>query len=151
MPGYKGHLTAGLVTAGAAIGAGLFWGKLTADPLQMAGLTGFCLLGAMFPDVDTDSKGQNLFYAVFIAVDAVLIYYHDYRWAAWLGLAAMLPALGHHRGWTHTWWAMLAVGLPIVIIPKFFLGSGSIEAFLPFYIAFTLGYFSHLLLDWEFY
>jgi membrane-bound metal-dependent hydrolase YbcI (DUF457 family) len=79
-----------------------------------------------------------------------LIYQNFYRWAAWLGLIAMLPALGHHRGWTHTWWAMLAVGLPIAVIPQVLLGADSINVFLPFYAAFTLGYFSHLLLDWEF-
>jgi membrane-bound metal-dependent hydrolase YbcI (DUF457 family) len=150
MPGYKGHLSGAVVTGGLAIGAAVATGWIADAPLFLAGLMGFCLLGALFPDVDTDSKGQNLFYAVLILVDGALIFQHYYRWAAWLGLCAMLPALGHHRGWTHTWWAMVLVGAPILVIPGIFFGTGDLTAFFPFYMAFTLGYFSHLLMDHKF-
>jgi membrane-bound metal-dependent hydrolase YbcI (DUF457 family) len=147
MPGYKGHLSGGLLAGGLAIGVAVMAGRLEHAPLYLSGLLGFCLLGALFPDVDTDSKGQNFFYAVLILVDGALIYKHYYHWAAWLGLYAMLPAIGHHRGWTHTWWAMALVGTPILIIPGLFFGAGDMAVLLPFYIAFTLGYFSHLLMD----
>jgi membrane-bound metal-dependent hydrolase YbcI (DUF457 family) len=150
MPGYKGHLTGGLLAGGLVIGAAVVTGRLAYAPMHLAGLMGFCLLGALFPDVDTDSKGQNLFYAVLIVVEAALIYQHRYRWGAWLGLCAMLPALGHHRGWTHTWWAMVLVGTPILFIPGIFLGAGAAAVFLPLYVAFTLGYLSHLLMDRKF-
>lgn len=147
MPGYKGHLTGGLAFGGIAIGVAVALGKITHDPLQLAASIGFCLLGALFPDADTDSKGQNLFYTVFVIVDGALLYRHNYRLAAWLGFFAMLPALGHHRGWTHTWPAMLLVGCPIVLIPGLLFGAGHIDTFIPLYLSFTLGYFSHLLLD----
>ncbi len=150
MPGYKGHLNGGLLAGTFAIGAAVMLGHLSLSPLQLSGLLGFCLLGALFPDVDTDSKGQNFFYTVLIIVDGGLIYHQHYRWAAWLGLFAMLPALGHHRGWTHTWWAMLLVPLPIIIIPSLFFQGDSLSLFIRFYAAFTLGYFSHLLLDGKF-
>ena len=139
-----------MVAGGVALTAGVTLGYLDATPLQLIGSLGFCMLGGLFPDVDTDSKGQNLFYGLFIVVDGTLIYYHFYRWAAWLGLCAMLPALGHHRGWTHTWWAMIVVGAPIVFIPVMILGKEKILYCLPFYIFFTAGYFSHLLLDGKF-
>jgi len=151
MPGYKGHLTGGLVAGGLAIGAAVITGRLAHAPVYLTGLMGFCLMGALFPDVDTDSRGQNLFYAVLIAVEGTLIYRHHYRWGAWLGLCAMLPALGHHRGWTHTWWAMLLVGTPILFIPGIFFGAGDMAVFLPFYIAFTVGYFTHLAMDRKFF
>ncbi len=151
MPGYKGHLTGGVLAGGLGIAALLITGWLARAPLFLGGLMGFCLLGALFPDVDTDSKGQNLFYAVLIILDGALVFKHYDRWAAWLGLCAMLPALGHHRGWTHTWWAMLLVGTPILFIPALFFGSGDPTPFLPFYAAFTLGYFSHLLMDRKFF
>lgn len=125
-------------------------GWLVFDPLMASGLVGFCLLGALFPDVDTDSKGQNLFYAVFAAVDLGLIAQKHYMWAAWLGFFAMLPAIGSHRGWTHTWWAMLLVPLPILGVPAVTLGMEFVEGFIPYYAAFATGYFSHLLLDGEF-
>jgi membrane-bound metal-dependent hydrolase YbcI (DUF457 family) len=147
MPGYKGHLTGGLITASLAIGTAAVAGHAVHTPLQVAGIVSFCLLGALFPDVDTDSKGQNLFYSIFILVDGTLIFPRNYRWAAWFRLFAMLPALGHHRGWTHTWWAMLLVGAPIFFIPGILLGISNITIFFIFYLAFTAGYFSHLLLD----
>jgi membrane-bound metal-dependent hydrolase YbcI (DUF457 family) len=150
MPGYKGHIIGSMVAGGVAITAAVTLGYLSVVPLRLAGLLGFCVLGGLFPDVDTDSKGQNLYYSILIVVDGALIYYRYFNWAAWLGLCAMLPALGHHRGWTHTWWAMIVVGAPIIFIPVIFYGTDNYLYFLPFYISFTVGYFSHLLLDRKF-
>jgi hypothetical protein len=39
------------------------------------------------------------------------------------------------------------VGTPILFVPGIFFGAGDMAVFLPFYLAFTLGYFSHLLMD----
>lgn len=151
MPGYKGHITGSLVAGGiAAVAAFMLGYHFLVTPSQIAGLVGFCLLGGLFPDSDTDSKGQNLFYGLLIVGDGALIYFRQYSWAAWVGLFAMLPALGHHRSWTHAWWAMLVVGIPIVVIPVMVLGRSSFMVYLPFYVAFTVGYFSHLLLDRKF-
>ena len=150
MPGYKGHLAGGLFFAVMGIVGSVLLGWLIFEPLMAGGLMGFCLLGALVPDVDTDSKGQNLFYGVFIALDFGFIVQKQYVWAAWLGLFAMLPAIGSHRGWTHTWWAMLSVPIPILLVPVMMLGVESIGNFVPYYAAFCTGYFSHLLLDGEF-
>ena len=150
MPGYKGHLNGGLIAGSLVIGATALLGNLAFDLLQTAGFLCFCLLGALFPDIDTDSKGQNLFYSGLILIDGVLIYLEFYFWASWLGLIAMLPALGHHRGWTHTWWAMFLVPLPILIIPYLFFRGEGMDTFIGLYAAFALGYFSHLLLDRKF-
>ncbi len=147
MPGYKGHLTGGIVIGSLFVGAVALIGRDVGNPLEFIPLLSFCLLGALFPDTDTDSKGQNLFYAIFVIVDLTLIYRHEYRLAAWLGLFSMLPALGHHRSWTHSWLAMALVGSPILIIPTIFLGVSQLDPFLSLYFSFTLGYFSHLLLD----
>ncbi len=150
MPGYQGHLAGGLFFGIMGIVGAVLLGWIVFNPLFAAGLVGFCLLGALFPDVDTDSKGQRLYYLVFAMVNLGLIVQKQYMWSAWLGFFAMLPAIGAHRGWTHTWWAMLVVPLPILGLPFFMLGAESMDPFLPFYVAFTTGYFSHLLLDGEF-
>jgi len=147
MPGYKGHLTGGFVIGSCAVGAAIMLGKFADSPAQLASVMCFTLLGAMFPDADTDSKGQNIFYTIFVAIDAALIYKQAYQLAAWLGLLAMLPALGHHRGWTHSLPAMLLVGTPILAIPAMLYGTDQMHTYVPYYLAFTLGYFSHLLLD----
>jgi membrane-bound metal-dependent hydrolase YbcI (DUF457 family) len=149
MPGYRGHLAGGLIF-GAGTLAGLIWFGVYMPDIKMALLlVSLVLLGALFPDVDTDSKGQNLFYGVLVVVDLALLIQEAYKWAAILGFCALLPAVGHHRGWTHTWWAMLLVPLPMVILPVW-LYHIPWEHLLPFYGAFVLGYFSHLLLDRKF-
>lgn len=150
MPGYKGHLVGGLFFAVMGLVGAIMIGWLVFDPIMFAGLVGFCLLGALLPDIDTDSKGQRLYYAVFALVDIGLIAHKLYLYAAWLGLLAMLPAIGSHRGWTHTWWAMLLIPVPILAVPAFLFGAEAAQTFIPFYIAFVAGYFSHLLLDGEF-
>ena len=59
MPGYKGHLAGGAI-AGAAVLGGTVWSGLYAPSFtQMAVLGGLALLGALFPDVDTNSKSQH--------------------------------------------------------------------------------------------
>ncbi len=116
------------------------------EPLMGAALLATCLLGALFPDVDTSSKGRPFFYSILAAMDIILIINHEYQWAAIVGLIAMLPALGNHRGWTHTWWAMLAVPLAILAVPLL-LCAVDWQTLTPFYLAAVLGYFSHLALD----
>lgn len=147
MPGYKGHLAgAGLVAGGAWAALGAWLPAHDPGPLLGSVLVAVCALAALFPDVDTDSKGRGLFYAILAAVDLGLLARGQYRWAAVIGFAAMLPALGHHRGWTHTWWAMLVVPLPILVLPVAFYGVEPL-ALVPFYAAAVLGYLSHLVLD----
>ena len=125
-------------------------GWLVFDPLMASGLVGFCLLGALFPDVDTNSKGQNLYYAVFVVIDLALIIQGLHVWAAWFGLFSLLPAVGSHRGWTHTWWAMLLVPVPILVVPFIMQTENALPTSVPFYAAFVTGYFSHLILDGKF-
>lgn len=149
MAGYKGHFIGGLFLGG----TGLFGLEQLCiyqpDPPTAAVLICLVLLGALFPDVDTDSKGQRLFYTFLLILDLALMLKKQYKWAAILGFCAMLPAVGRHRGWTHTWWAMLLVPLPIIILPIIFYHREPMYT-LPFYVAAVLGYFSHLLLDRKF-
>lgn len=141
---------AGGATLGAvALGASLYTETYTASPMVMAALIAISTMAALFPDTDTESKGQNFFYAIMACTDVVLIVNKYYEWAAILGLFAMLPPLGKHRGWTHTWWAMLLVPAPLVALPWVFFRT-PLEAVFPYYAAAVIGYFSHLLLDWEF-
>lgn len=146
MPGYKGHLTGCTVVAGGALAGLLYLNVISASPLTIASLFAVALMATMFPDTDTESKGQNFFYAIMAIVDVILIINKEYEWAALLGLFAMLPALGKHRGWTHTWWAMLVVPLPLIFLPMAFFHTPW-DVTLPFYIAAVVGYGTHLVLD----
>jgi membrane-bound metal-dependent hydrolase YbcI (DUF457 family) len=149
MPGYKGHLIGGICFFGLCL-AGVIWlGVYKPEPQTALVLLCIFLVGALFPDVDTDSKGQNLFYGVLAILDLALMIKGEYKWAAILGFCALLPAIGHHRGWTHTWWAMLLVPLPIIILSMIFYRF-PLQALLPFYLAAVLGYLSHLVFDRKF-
>jgi len=66
--------------------------------------------------------------------------------AAYLGLFALLPVLSKHRGWTHTWWAMLLIPLPLLVLPLLFYAERPLAG-LPFYGAAVVGYSSHLFMD----
>jgi hypothetical protein len=104
------------------------------------------VLFGLWPDVDTNSKGQDIFFGIAFIVDIVLIWTGRLEAAAYLGLLAMTPIVGKHRGWTHAKLAMLLVPLPIVLIP-YVNNHNNLTFGLLFYGAAVVGYFSHLLLD----
>lgn len=153
--GYKGHITGAGVFSGLYL-AGLAYVfsvdaayaqfstfELVAYPVVLVGLA---LMFGLWPDVDTDSKGQNFFYTIFFLVDVILIVGEHFQAAAYLGLFAILPALGPHRGWTHSWWAMLLIPAPLLVMPYLYYPEHPFVG-LPFYGAAVIGYFSHLVMD----
>jgi len=146
MPGFKAHLFGGALFFGLALVAVLWLGLYQPDQQTLFFLGLIVLLSALFPDVDTDSKGRVLFYGALLLIYLALMIQGRFRLAAVLGFCALLPAVGHHRGWTHRWWAMFLVPLPIIILPMVFYDR-SLDTVLPFYLASVLGYCSHLALD----
>jgi membrane-bound metal-dependent hydrolase YbcI (DUF457 family) len=154
MANYKGHIVGGLAF-GAAYMAALMYVPVTyfaevAGVLHgwqaIAGVFVLAVLFGLFPDVDTNSKAQNIFIGLAFALDVLLIASGRIEAAAYLGLVAMTPIITHHRGWTHTKWAMVAVPLPILIVPYLY-NHAILPAAIVYYGAAFVGYFSHLLLD----
>ena len=154
MANYKGHIAGGLI-AGVAYSLAMTavpveqfaeYARLLDDWQALAAVFVIAMLFALFPDVDTNSKAQDIFFWLVFAVDVLLIWNGSFAAAAYLGLIAMLPILTHHRGWTHAKWAMVLVPLPVVLVPLLYS-----EKLLPiavvYYGAAVMGYFSHLLLD----
>jgi len=156
MAGYKGHI------AGAAVFGGVYLAALgyafSVDAayrqftaLEQVGyplaLLALALLFGLWPDVDTDSKGQEIFYSIFFVADLFLVVTEQFRAAAYLGLVAVLLVLSTHRGWTHTWWAMVLVPSPLLILPYLHVPGRPLVG-LPFYGAAVIGYLSHLVVDW---
>ena len=154
MSNYKGHV-AGAAVAGVtyALAVQLFPGnqldsaRTLMDNWQtLAGLLVVAMLFGLWPDVDTNSKAQDLYIGLAFVSDILLIITGNIEAAAYLGLIAMTPIVGKHRGWTHSRIAMLLVPLPLVIIPWLYR-SDLLPFGLLFYGAAVAGYFSHLLLD----
>ncbi len=155
MPGYRAHLSGATVFYMGYLGSLMLLfsidrAYLHFSPVElvMYALVTFalCLMFGLWPDVDTNSRAQTVFYTLFFLADVVLIFSKHFQEAAYLGLFAILPVLGKHRGWTHTWWAMLLVPLPFLLLPFIFMPSRPLFG-LPFYGAAVTGYFSHLFLD----
>ncbi len=154
MPGYKGHTVGGFFGGIAYVAAlGLVSTKLSSrvghvfsNWQLMAGLFIVSMLFALWPDIDTNSKGQDIFFGVAFILDVGLIVNGYIEAAAYFGLLAMTPIIGKHRGWTHTKLAMLLVPLPIIAVTYLYRPEVSSIAIL-FYGAAVAGYFSHLLLD----
>lgn len=154
MSGYKGHI------AGALAVNTVYVGAVKVLPLSVADRSGIMLddwqlliglfvvavLFGLWPDVDTNSIGQNIFFGLAFIADIVLIATGKFEPAAYLGLLAMTPIVGKHRGWTHSKLAMILVPLPIVLVP--YVHNHHVLPFgLLMYGAAVAGYFSHLLLD----
>ena len=111
------------------------------------------VLASLGPDIDIKSQGQMLFYRGFLVVDLgllVLFYTHDdlrfLEGAAFLGLLALLPLIGKHRGWTHSRFAMLLLPSPLLLVPMA-VHEQVLWVGLPYYLAGLVGYGSHLYKD----
>ena len=164
MSDYRGHVAAGAAFYGVAAflvvvlpivvgyqGLALFqhWWEI---PAQLV----VAVMAALWPDVDVTSQGRKLFYRLFLVLDLYLIFTGTWIAAALLGLLAILPGLGRHRGWTHTLWAALLIPATIMIVPMFLAADGSFRSepsfertgvLLPYYLAAVVGYLSHLAAD----
>jgi membrane-bound metal-dependent hydrolase YbcI (DUF457 family) len=154
MANWRGHVAGGVVLGGAYAAALSFVpvqrfaeaADVLHDWQAMAAILVLAVLFALFPDVDTNSKGQNIFFGLALAVDVLLIWSGNIQAAAYLGLIAMLPVVSKHRGWTHSKLAMVLVPLPIVIVPYLY-SHKVLSIVLVYYGAAVAGYLSHLLLD----
>ena len=154
MANYKGHIAGGAACCTAYVAivnaspGELFaqTGGLFSDWQFVAGMYVIAMLFALWPDIDTNSKGQDIFFTTGFLLDILLIWQGYLEAAAYFGLLAMTPILGKHRGWTHSKLAMFLVPLPIVLVSYLYRDSLSLTTVLIYGAAVT-GYFSHLLLD----
>lgn len=113
---------------------------------QVLILFSITLLFSLWPDVDAKSKGQLIFYRIFLVVDVTLILMERLQEAAFLGLFAMLPLVGKHRGWTHSIWAAFVIPSPFLWVPMLYAGKSSFSG-LAYYLAAVAGYLSHRFMD----
>ncbi|MFZ1812214.1 MAG: metal-dependent hydrolase [Candidatus Saccharimonadales bacterium] len=154
MANYRGHIAGGVVAGCIYATALMFvpveqlaeYAGVLNDWQALAAVLVIAQLFALFPDVDTNSKAQDIFFWMVFPLDILLIWSGYLQAAAYLGLIAMLPIVTHHRGWTHRKWAMLLVPLPIILVPYVY-NEKMLSISLVYYGAAVAGYFSHLLLD----
>lgn len=143
--GWKEHTLVGVVVFISLFFALQSIRQLPNDPIQLGIMFGLTILAALFPDVDTNSKGQDIVYGALVIIDGYLIYRGLYQEAAILGFLALMPVVTQHRGWTHSYLAALILPLPLLYpsifhIPVLFSGSAM-------YAAAVSGYVSHIFID----
>lgn len=118
------------------------------------------VLSGLWPDVDIKSRSQQIFYRIFLVFSIILILRKQYLQSAVLGIFAMLPLLGKHRGWTHSRLTMLLLPAVFLLLPFYFKGAAVdldnlmsshnldfIRSGFPFYTASLIGYATHLQMD----
>ena len=145
MPGYKGHIAGGIVVSIPLVY--VFSSHATLFTATTWFL--FSIAGALFPDVDTKSKGQKWFYRIVVPVLFLFLLIKRFLSFTVLALIAFLPLLVNHRGVFHRLWF---VTLPPIAIVGFltwykiaYFRTASLLA-----VFFVAGAISHLVLDFGF-
>ena len=147
MPGYKGHLVGGV----AAFGFGLYALQSSYNPTHLTMAEWFlcALAGALFPDIDVKSKGQNLFYKAMLIVLAVLFMQGYVHIALMIGILSLIPMVVRHRGLFHKLWFVVAMPYAVALCIGVYYPAYS-RILLLDTTFFVVGAVSHLWLDMGF-
>ena len=147
MPGYRGHIIGGL----AAYGIALYVVRSCLQPSVLTSIEWllFALTGSLFPDVDTKSKGQKLFYMLMFGIFGALLLRGQVETIGFLSFLVLIPMIVPHRGLFHRLWFIIAFALALVMWCGI---STTIPCRILLFDAlfFIVGAFSHLLLDFGF-
>lgn len=144
MPGYRAHLIGGLV---AFSGAYLLTQSATnTDLMLVLQLLGWCLLGSLFPDIDTKSMGRLVWFRILGVMAIVGLIANQWAVVGFSGILWLLSLLANHRGLFHRFWFILLLALfgmiiTDVVVPEYLFYMQYAILF------FVIGAFSHILLD----
>jgi hypothetical protein len=146
MPNYRGHVFGGCVVYVAVLAI-----------LNSYCISGFTALewflctfaGALFPDIDTKSRGQKYFYWLVLVTLLFLIYRERFDLLAIISVCVTLPLLSKHRGIFHHFWFVTLVPLGIWFFIRSFRPDLS-DQLLFDTVFFIAGALSHLWLDFYF-
>ncbi len=148
MPGYRTHIVGGIITSMTILGflAYGFGMHFTFSTTEFSVILLSSSAGALFPDIDTKSKGHYYFYLL-MGVFVVYSIIHKY-WSLLSGLSliSIFPSLFVHRGITHQVWFVVLAPLSVPYFthlwnkPLYPLAKVG-------YCFFVIGALSHLLLD----
>ena len=146
MPGYKTHVIGGIITFVSVLcllqKLHLFYcSYLTALSCFLA-----TILGALFPDVDTKSKGQMMFYQGVLFYLLLLLWSHKFMMFMVVTCLMMIPLLVPHRGLFHNVLFLTSL-TSVASIAAFFLLPYRAYDCIAHLLFFYVGALSHVLLD----
>jgi hypothetical protein len=143
MPNYKGHLV------GATFCYLIVVALISIPPVSFAKYIQWfasTLAGGLFPDIDTKSKGQQLFYKAMIGILTLCLVYKAYLPATLLSLCSLTPLMTKHRGLFHELWFLFFItGIFSLLMVWFFPAHK--DVIVTNALFFTVGFVSHLWLD----
>ena len=143
MPGYRAHLVGG------AAAYGLTLLLLRSSHISVFLATEwllFALIGSLFPDIDTKSKGQNILYKLLFVIMIVLALQRKFIPMSIVGFFAIIPIVVKHRGLFHRFW--FVIGLPLGAAALISLYAPAYSKIILFdALFFIMGAISHLFLD----
>lgn len=163
MANFQTHLSFGLALGAASVILTLSFGLVSDGWSFMALLAILAVVGAILPDIDSDTgvPFHVTFGSLAITAGGLALWYAlrnypgDYRWIAglplgavffvWIILGAIFKKLTHHRGMVHSIPAMVLAGLATFSLASM-LNFADWEAFL-LGLAMALGFTLHLVLD----
>lgn len=143
MPGYRGHVFGGVLLwlltvclAGSTL-------LVSIRPIESLLCT---IAGALFPDVDTHSQGQRLFYFAMFLAYPVLLLNQQFSVCLLLGFFCCIPPFVRHRGIFHRYWflTLLTACASLLLLSAFPSHHVAIICNASF---FLLGSCSHIMLD----
>jgi len=146
MPGYKTHVVGGIITF-----TGFFCALQKSYLTHCTFLTAFSyffvtILGSLFPDVDTKSKGQMMFYQALAFYLLFLLWSRKFMTFMIVTCITMLPLLVPHRGLFHNIWFLTSI-VGIVSITSFvYIPTKALEIIIHL-LFFYAGAISHIFLD----
>jgi len=144
MPNYKGHLVGGLAAYGLLYG--LLVGVLRPSRFTAFEWLIFTLAGALFPDIDTKSKGQKYFYYGAFLFFVILAMQEQFHMLTCCSFIIMLPLLVRHRGIFHSPRFVIAAPLIVWIFVSMVMPR-MVHLFFFDTLFFIVGAFSHIWLD----
>lgn len=147
MPSYKTHVIGGVASF---IFLHLVATKLFAyvqpTPKNFAVAFIACVAGSLFPDIDTKSVGQRIFYSLMTIPIAYAILSQHWKMLAGLSIISLFPLLSNHRGVTHTLWFITLVP-PMMTFWLVGAYPSLTKTLWVGCVYFIIGAFSHLVLD----
>lgn len=143
MPNYKTHLFAGTVTFAGLL---LVMHNYNTNLFTALQWLSCCLIGSLFPDIDTKSKIQKVFYIFLLIIFITLTIKNKTKLFVPLSFIGIAPLIVNHRGIFHNLWFIIAIGIAIVFIVSIYSPNQTALA-LNNVIFFIAGAFSHLWLD----
>lgn len=146
MPGYKVHITVGAAACLILIYAISAVTNFCPTFLHFSGYFACTILGSIFPDIDTKSKAQRLFFIFSSVILLTSIVFQ--AWFIFLNFSfiTVVVTVLKHRTLTHNFYFLFTLSILLILFSAMVFHGLSVGVALSA-LGFAVGAFSHLLLD----